>query len=175
MSVTFSAILTGAPDGRDDLVLQCSSLTANLRESTSSYVSLIVDPAQISDVLDRPNGKIDIYKSVNGATPVRLVSTNQQDARLDYGGASRSYRLTGTTTSSFTPFGTPALYPQSVITDRLLEDGRKSWQIDPSIDIQPGDTLSYYETGTPSVHTIDLVAIVASAKSSQMIISEAVA
>lgn len=175
MSTTITAVLTGAPNGMADLDLRCSSLSANLRESTSSYVSVVIDPAQLSDVLLRPDGDLDIYKSVDGEAPVLLVSTNLQDQRLDHGASSRSYRLTGTTTASFTPFSTHDLYPQDVITDRLLEDGRHSWQVRSDMGIMPGDTINYYETETPITYEIDLVAIVANAKGTQIIISEAAA
>lgn len=173
--VVFTAILTGAPNSMADLDLRCSSLSANLRESTSSYVSAVIDPVQLADVLLRPDGDLDIYKSVDGAAPVLMVSTNLQDSRLDHGGSSRSYRLTGTTAASFTPFSTHDLYPQDVITDRLLEDGRHSWQVRSDLNIMPGDTINYYETSTPVVYVIDLVSIVANAKGAQIIISEATA
>lgn len=175
MTVALSAILTGDADGLSDLTLVCSSIDMTLRESTSCFVSLVVSFAQLDDVIARPNGTIDIYKTVNGGTPSLMVSTNQQGARIDRGASSRSYRLTGTTTASFTPFDTVDLYPEDVITDRLLSDGRKSWQINPAVNVMPGDSIDYYETETPDNYDIDIVSVVANGKQLQVLITEAAA
>jgi hypothetical protein len=173
VSTEFSVVLTGAPDGLEDLALSVSSLSMTLRESTACYISVVVDPEQMEDVLLRPNGTLDVYKAVSNATPAIMVSSNQQEARLDYGANTRSYRIVGTTTASFSPFNSVDLYPADVITDRLLSDGRKSWQINPDIEILPGDTINYYETETPDAYVIDIVTVNANGKQSQITITEA--
>lgn len=173
MNVRFSVILTGSPDSLSDLALSVSSLSMTLRESTACYMSAIVDPAQMAEVNARPNGKLNVYKSINGSTPVLMVSMNQQGARIDQGGRSTAYRLSGTTSASFSPFDTVSLYKQDVVTDRLLGEGRKAWQIDPSLDIMPGDTINYYNSAVPDSYDIDIVAVEANGTQSQVIITEA--
>ena len=146
--IRWSAILTGTPDSTTDLDLRVSSLTMSLRESTSSFVSLVVDAAQMADVQARPNGKLDIYRTeLPDGSPELIVSANQQSPRLDSGGGSRSYVLTGTTSASFTPFTTVDLLRENVVSDRLLDSGLQSFEISPLVNVSPGDTVDYYADG----------------------------
>lgn len=177
--IRWSAILTGTEDSTTDLDLRVKSLSMSLRESTYSFVSLVIDPSQIDDVLARPNGTIDIYRTeLPNGSPELIVSTNQQESRSDYGANNQSVTLTGTTSVSFTPFSTVDLYRSSVVTDRKLDSGLKSWDVSPLLNIIPGDTVDYYADGDSlpaTSYEIDLVTILANADGTQMTIREAAA
>lgn len=173
--INWTVLLTGDEDNLIDLTLRVSSMTMNLRESTSSFLSLVIDPSQISDVLARPNGDIEVYKTLlPDGTPTLVKSFNQGEPRLDTGGGSRSYQLTGTTTASWTPFSTVDVQREDVVTDRLLESGLISLEVSPLLDIYPGDTIDYYENVIlpPTSYEIDLVTINANAGGTQVTIRE---
>jgi hypothetical protein len=175
--VRWSAILTGAPDSTTDLDLRVSNLTMSLRESTYSFISLIVDPSQQEDVQDRPNGEIEIYRTeLPDGSPELIVSGNQQQPRIDHGGGSRSYTLTATTSDSFTPFTTVSVLNTDIESIDLDSDGLYKFTLDPEINILPGDTLDHYADGIDLPQTsyvIDLVTIRASASGTTLSAKEA--
>jgi len=152
-TVTWHGILTGTPDSTTDLYLPLQSIQATLRESTDSYISVVVSDTLQAEVNARPNGIIEIYKTKDGGTPALVYSVNFNNLRLDQGTRSGTLTLSGRSTASF---GTPAtVVLTDVVKDNLQTSGLRELEIGAHNDIKPTDTADYDSVQT----VIDLVEI----------------
>jgi hypothetical protein len=135
--VLFTAILTGTPDSTTDLTLPLLTMTASLRDSTDSFISITVPWAYFDEVNARPNGDIQLYK--NGSL---LYTVNFNTFRYDQGARSRTLTLSGRSTASFGATETVTL-DQGVESDSKQANDKRVLVVNPIHDVIPGDTVSY--------------------------------
>lgn len=166
--VHWSGILTGAPDGQTDLVLNLINFQATLRESSASYISATIPIIQLDDVLLRQNGNIQIFKTIKpDGTPNILYTVNFNDSRNNTGARSSKLIISGRSTTAFP--GPSAVTLSGVISDGLQSSGARTLDISPFNDVLPGDTVTFDSVAT----VIDLVQITGNNSQSSMRIAEA--
>ena len=166
--IIWTSILTGAPDGQTDLVLDLLNFQATLRESSASYISVTIPFSQLNDVLIRSNGNIQIFKTVKpDGTPNLLYTVNFNDTRTNYGARSSKLVISGRSTIAFP--GPSAVTLSGVISDGLQLSGARTLTISPFNDVLPGDTVTFDSIAT----IIDLVEITGDNSQTTMRIAEA--
>ena len=165
---TWSVVLTGSADSLSDLTLNCKNLSASLRDSTASFMSFVVDYDQLDDITSRPNGDIELYRTLQPDGSASLVySVNFNDYRIDRGGRNRSVSISGRSSAAF---AAPAFVDLvDVLSDNLLSDGRRQLIVNPANDVVPGYTAIYDSVST----VIESVDITAGSSGSRMTLTEA--
>lgn len=148
--ITYSAILTGAPDSLPDLTLPPpSSLTAYLRSGEPSYYSLVLPGdaalALVDDMSERPNGEVVVTRTIRyldgSQDAAELLRYNVDAPRYDIGPNNRSVTLSGTkqTTNS-----TPQTRPITLVHQRTKQaNGGRVWRASMGNTVNPGDTATY--------------------------------
>ena len=134
--VSWSAILTGAPDGLDDLQLIMFNFAATLRYTSASYIQMTVPYIQLDEIIARQNGDIVLYK--NG---VELYRVNFNDLRSNVGARSRKITISGRSTVAFpAPSSVPLV---DVSRDDIQASGARELMVSPFNEVIPGDMISY--------------------------------
>jgi len=167
--VRYTAFLTGTPDSLTDLALdKVFTVSATLRGSTSSYISLTVPWGYFEEINNRPNGDIKLYRTVHPDGSAELVHTvNFNDFRFDRGASTRIITISGTTTVGFT--GPKTVVLTDVESDDLQANGKRLVVCSPFYDVKPGDTIDYDSVQS----VIEIVRITANGSSSKLALTEA--
>lgn len=166
--IIWSAVLTGAPDGETDLVLEMLNMQATLRGSTASYIQVTVPFDQLDDILLRTSGDIVISKTlIPEESTTELYRVNFNDVRSSLGARSRKLTISGRSETDFP--GPSAVTLTDVVSDDLLSSGARSLDVSPFNDVLPGDTVTYDAIPT----LIEIVEIFASSSGTTMRVAEA--
>jgi hypothetical protein len=166
--ITWSAVLTGAPDSLPDLELIALNFQATLRSSTASFIQVVLPLSQLDDVIARSNGDIVINKTLlpDGA-PVELYTVNFNDVRTDEGARSSKLTISGRSEAAFP--GPAAVTLAGVVSDGLQSSGARTLAVSPFNDVLPGDTVTYDAVAT----LIEIVEITGNNDGTSMRLAEA--
>ncbi len=148
--ITYTALLTGAPDSLPDLTLPgLASLQANLRDGSPSYFSTSLPGdaalAIISNIDARPNGEVVVTRHLNyrdgSQSSSDLLRFNLDAVRYDLGPNNRSVTLSG---SKQTTNGSPQTREVVLVHQKTRgADGLRTWRASMANTITAGDTASY--------------------------------
>jgi hypothetical protein len=151
--VTYTAIMTGTPDGVSDYAFAPVSVRAGLYSGQASYASIVVPftDASLEAFEARPNGVFILYQHphfIDGSYSTReFCRFNFDDLAYSIGARSASITLNGSKQTTYGSPGTIALTGADIVGDtgiRLQGDGAYAIGLNPNrVWPNPNDTLTY--------------------------------
>ena len=133
--------LTGAPDGRADVVLPIRSFQVRHRRDTASYYQVVIPSLEFIDAIeDRPNGQIVIWSDTDGVEE-ELMRGSLGIPRADRGPNNQAITISGNASRAQTPRATYRV--SRVLYQYSTFDGEQRLRIEPRAGIRPGDTIQF--------------------------------
>ena len=146
-SIVFICILTGSPDGLDDIELPISSFQSRLRDGTPTYLGVQVPNAVLYEpyVSDRPNGELVVSKGIKYVSGEinysELVRVDLESVADNTGPKNSTMSLSGHSTTS-NP-GAKTVTISGIQTTALQADGKRRIRCDVDFFAKPGDTVEW--------------------------------
>ena len=167
--ILYFFILTGAPDGEEDVQIPIKSWQGRHRSGDPSYLSVTIPGEEYSAAISaRPNGEMVVRMAkVNQGTVFHteeIMRVSLEEIRLDGGGLNKSITLTGHGTASYGS----KIVPLEGVTFASASTGKLRIRAAVDIFLRPGDTATY---GVNSF-TVDNITYTVSVDSQVMEVAE---
>jgi hypothetical protein len=142
----FYFTLTGAADGKTDVIIPISSVSCRLRSGDPTYLSVVIPytSTYAGYINDRPNGdmRLDMGYEVDGEVVLQetVCTVDLETVAIDYGARNKSITLTGHRTVTYAP----KVVDLANVNYYRQYDGNYTYRC-ATVDLylKPGDTARY--------------------------------